>query len=117
MRCYSINGQSHDNEHWWQKVEIRLMRSLKRARSRARACRAKVGSSRERLLERVEKFLYDVYDIEMIPVNSEFLKGGRAEVVPAEGCLYYHERLYRDPAEKLMVILHELGHRSEERRV
>ncbi len=86
------------------------MRSLKRARSRARACRDMVGSSRERLLERVEKFLFDVHGIEMIPVKSDFLKGGRAEVVPAEGCLYYDERFDRDPAEKLMVILHELGH-------
>jgi superfamily I DNA/RNA helicase len=86
------------------------MRSLKRARSRAQVCRAQVGSSRERLLERVEKFLVDVHGIELISVKKGFLKGGRAEVVPADGCLYYDERLDRDPAEKLMVILHELGH-------
>lgn len=86
------------------------MRSLKRARNRARACRAKIGASREYLLERVEKYLFEVHSIELISANSEFLKGGRAEVVPAEGCLYYDERFDSDPAEKLMVILHELGH-------
>ena len=96
--------------HLRQKDDLKPMRSLKRSRNHARICHAKIGVSREYLLERVEKYLFDVHRIELIPVKSEFLKGGRAEVVPAEGCLYYDERFDRDPAEKLMVILHELGH-------
>lgn len=86
------------------------MRTLRRARSRARACRDVVGASRENMLERVEKYLFDAHGIELIAANPEFLRGGRAEVVPAEGCLYYDERFDRDPAEKLMLVLHELGH-------
>ena len=86
------------------------MRSLKRARNRARICRAKIWTSREQLLERVEEYLLRVHRIELIPVESEFLKGGRAEVVPAEGCIFYDKRFDRDPSEKLVVILHELGH-------
>ncbi|HYP28541.1 MAG TPA: UvrD-helicase domain-containing protein [Blastocatellia bacterium] len=86
------------------------MRSLKRSRDHAHTCRAKIGASSEHLLERVEKYLFDVHGIELIPVTIEFLKGGRAEVVPAEGCLYYQENFDQDLAEKLMVVLHELGH-------
>jgi superfamily I DNA/RNA helicase len=86
------------------------MRTLKRARKRARVCRDRIGASREQMLGRVEKYLYDAHQIELIAANAEFLRGGRAEVVPAEGCLYYDERFDRDPAEKLMLVLHELGH-------
>lgn len=86
------------------------MRYLKRARSRACSCRAKVGSSHENLLERVEKHLNEVHGIEMFAATSKFLNGGRAEVIPAEGCLYYDKRFDHDPAEKLMIVLHELGH-------
>lgn len=86
------------------------MRSLKRARERARRTRAAVGASRENLSARIEKYIFDVHKIELIAVESGFLSGGRAEVVPAEGCLYYDKRLDLDPAEKMVVILHELGH-------
>jgi superfamily I DNA/RNA helicase/Zn-dependent peptidase ImmA (M78 family) len=86
------------------------MRSLKRSRDHAHTCRTKIGASSEHLLERVEKYLFDVYRIELIPVKSDFLKGGRAEVVPTEGCLYYDEHFDQDLAEKLVVVLHELGH-------
>jgi ATP-dependent DNA helicase UvrD/PcrA len=86
------------------------MRYLKRARSRARACRAKINAMSRELLEALSQYLLDVHQIELQPVNSEFLKGGRAEVVHSEGCLFYDERFDRDPAEKLIVLLHELGH-------
>src|SRR5437764_385077 len=86
------------------------MRYLKRARSRARACRAKIDAISGELLEALSQYLLDVHQIELEPVNSEFLKGGRAEVVHSEGCLFYDKRFDRDPAEKLIVILHELGH-------
>lgn len=86
------------------------MRTLRRARSRARTCYAKIGASRENLLQRVEQYLYSEHKIELIPVAADFLRGGRAEVVPAEGCLYYDEHFDRNPAEKLLLLLHELGH-------
>jgi hypothetical protein len=86
------------------------MRTLKRARSRARTCYARLGASRENLLQRVEQYLYAEHKIELIPVSTDFLRGGRAEVVPGEGCLYYDERFDSNPAEKLLLVLHELGH-------
>lgn len=86
------------------------MRYLKRARSRARACRAKIDAISGEMLEALSQYLLDAHQIELEPVNSEFLKGGRAEVVHSEGCLFYDKRFDRDPAEKLLVILHELGH-------
>lgn len=86
------------------------MRYLKRARNRARACRAKIDAMSEELLVAIAQYLLDIHLIELEPVNSEFLKGGRAEVVHSEGCLFYDECFDRDLAEKLIVILHELGH-------
>jgi len=86
------------------------MRSLKRARERARACRLKVGGTKGDLFERVKQHLEDVHGVELIPVESEFLKGGKAEVSPAEGCLFYDKKYDLNPAERLFVILHELGH-------
>src|SRR5215213_6554380 len=86
------------------------MRYLKRARSRARACRAKIDAMSEELLVAITQYLFDMHQIELEPVNSEFLKGSKAEVVHSEGCLFYDERFDRDLGEKLIVILHELGH-------
>jgi Zn-dependent peptidase ImmA (M78 family) len=86
------------------------MRSLKRARERAHACRLKIGGTKGDLFERVKKHIEYVHGVELIPVESEFLKGGKAEVSPTEGCLFYDKKYDQNPAERLFVILHELGH-------
>src|SRR5215467_8874482 len=86
------------------------MRSLKRAREQARDCRRKIGGAQEGLLERVIKYLEDEHQIELIPANSDFLQNGHALLKPAEGCLYYDRKYDDDPAGRLKVILHELGH-------
>jgi superfamily I DNA/RNA helicase len=86
------------------------MRSLKRARERARDCRRKVGGIKEGLLERVVNYLEDEHQIELIPANSDFLQNGHALLKPAEGCLYYDRKYDDDPVARLKVILHELGH-------
>jgi superfamily I DNA/RNA helicase len=86
------------------------MRSLKRARERARDCRRKVGAENEGLLERVVNYLEDEHQIELIPANSDFLQNGHALLKPAEGCLYYDRMYDDDPIARLKVILHELGH-------
>ena len=86
------------------------MRSLKRARDQARDCRRRIGGEKEGLLERVVKYLEDEHQIELIPANSDFLQNGHALLKPAEGCLYYDRKYDDDPAGRLKVILHELGH-------
>lgn len=86
------------------------MKSLKHARQRARECRDALGASPDGLPERVRRYLFDTHGIELHRANEVFLEGGRAEVSPAEGCLFYDERLDDDPAEKLVVVLHEWGH-------
>src|SRR5215475_11246321 len=86
------------------------MRSLKRARERARDCRSKICGGIEGLLERVINYLEDEHQIELIPANSHFLQNGHALLKPAEGCLYYDRKYDDDPAARLKVILHELGH-------
>ncbi len=86
------------------------MRSLKRARERARDCRRKIGGGKEGLLERVINYLEEEHQIELIPANSHFLQNGHALLKPAEGCLYYDRKYDDDPVARLKVILHELGH-------
>jgi hypothetical protein len=86
------------------------MRSLKRARERARDCRRKISGEIEGLLVRVIDYLEDKHQIELIPANSDFLQNGHALLKPAEGCLYYDRKYDDDPAARLRVILHELGH-------
>lgn len=86
------------------------MRSLKRARERARDCRRKIGGVKEGLLERVINYLEDERQIELIPANSDFLQHGHALLKPAEGCLYYDRKYDDDQDARLKVILHELGH-------
>ncbi len=56
------------------------------------------------------RYLSEVYEIELEPTTKAFLEGGRAEVSPAEGILFYDKQLDIDPYERLLVILHELGH-------
>ena len=75
-----------------------------------RACRDAIGNTPEDLLERVIRYLLDIHGIELHRASAAFLQGSRAEVSPAEGCLFYDEQLDQNPAEKRFVILHELGH-------
>lgn len=86
------------------------MRSLRHARERARACRALIGVSTANLFGRVVLYLSEVHEVELIPAAGEFLDGGRAEISPEEGCLFYDRELDQDPDQRLLVVLHELGH-------
>ena len=86
------------------------MASLSRAKQRAQACRQRIGTQTNGMLARVMAYLWEAHDIEAHPVNAAFLDGGRAEVSPAEGCLFYDAQLDAEPAQKLLVMLHELGH-------
>lgn len=86
------------------------MTFLKFARRKARECRKLVGISATELLARVEQYLWEKYKIELVSVEASVINGGRAELRPDEGCLYYDENLNEKPDEKLFVIAHEVGH-------
>lgn len=86
------------------------MKFLQTARRRARECRNAVGISAPELLERTEQYLWDKYRIELVAVDAAVIDGGRAELRPDEGCLYYDEKLNETPEKKLLVIAHEVGH-------
>lgn len=86
------------------------MKFLQTARRRARECRNIVGLSATELLARTEQYLQEKYQIELAAVDAAAIDGGRAELRPDEGCLYYDEKLNETPDEKLFVIAHEVGH-------
>jgi superfamily I DNA/RNA helicase len=86
------------------------VRSLKRARERARQCRREIGRGKENLFDRVIKYLDDRHQVEIIPTNADFLQNGHALLKPSEGCLYYDKKYDDHPVRRLEVILHELGH-------
>jgi len=70
------------------------VRSLKRARERARQCRREIGRGKENLFDRVIKYLDDRHQVEIIPTNADFLQNGHALLKPSEGCLYYDKKYY-----------------------
>jgi DNA helicase-2/ATP-dependent DNA helicase PcrA len=81
------------------------------AREEARKARAELGGENPDLLERLRKELEEKHGLEVLGVDGEkFLQGGRGEVVPEEGCLYYDRRLENKPEEWLEVLAHEFGH-------
>lgn len=87
------------------------MRSLKQARTRARELRQSLGGSGEGLSRKLQDLLSERHEIEIVPVDANaLLQGGRAEIVPAEGSLYYDRRLENRPEELFEVIAHEYGH-------
>ncbi len=87
------------------------MDQLTHARRRARAERDSLAGPNETLLERLRTLIEDKHKLDLVPVHKDqFLRGSRAEVVPAEGCLYYDRDLDGDPREFLVVLAHELAH-------
>jgi DNA helicase II / ATP-dependent DNA helicase PcrA len=88
-----------------------MISPLVHARARAREERNSLGSTSKGLSVRLKERIWEQYEIEIVPADGEsFLQGGRGEVVPAEGCLYYDRKLDGKPDELLEVIAHEYGH-------
>lgn len=85
--------------------------SVTEARRRGREERARFAVTNDHLFKSLQVWLSDECGIELVATNgNSFLQGGRAEIVPAEGCLYYDRKLENHPAELLEVIAHEYGH-------
>lgn len=86
------------------------MRSLSRARTHARLIRARLGLEIAGLLGLVVAYIESQteHDLELQPVSASALRGSKAEVNTADGCLYYDQAL--TGFELLFVLLHELGH-------
>lgn len=88
-----------------------MISPLVQARARAREKRHRLGGTSEGLLVRLQERIWEEYEIEIVPADGDsFLQGGRGEVVPAEGCLYYDRKLASKPKELLEVVAHEYGH-------
>lgn len=87
------------------------MRSLDQVRKQARELRHRLGDTGEALCLKLQTVLSETYEIELVSVKADaLLQGGRAEIVPAEGSLYYDRRLDNRPEELFEVIAHEYGH-------
>lgn len=86
------------------------MKFLDNVRNNASFCRQKIGISPTNLLQRIENYITQTRGIELAACDKAFISGGKAELRPLEGLLYYDEDLNSDPYEKLWVIAHELGH-------
>jgi superfamily I DNA/RNA helicase len=85
--------------------------SVTEARRHGREERARFTIANNHLLDALQAWLSDQFGIELVATNGKsFLQGGHAEIVPAEGCLYYDRKLEGHPAELLEVIAHEYGH-------
>jgi DNA helicase-2/ATP-dependent DNA helicase PcrA len=88
-----------------------MTRQLSFVRNVARQERGRLEPSPASLTEVLRQWLIDTYEIEPVPTEGvNFLQGSRGEVVPAEGCLYYDQKLETNPQELLEVFAHELAH-------
>jgi Zn-dependent peptidase ImmA (M78 family) len=88
-----------------------MISALAYARSLARDERKRLGASSDGLLERLQELIAEQYEIEFVPTDKDaFLQGSRAEIVLAEGCLYYDRKLDTNREAMLEVMAHEYGH-------
>ena len=84
------------------------MKSLERARSRARELRAIIGVQPDDLLENILQY-FEEHDINVEAVSPDDIDGHEARLRD-DGNLFYDERLDDKPERKLFVLAHELGH-------
>ena len=84
------------------------MKSLERARKRARDLRASIRVEPEKLLESILEY-FEARDINVEAVPADVI-GGHEARLRDDGNLFYDERLDAKPERKLFVLAHELGH-------
>lgn len=84
------------------------MKSLDRARKKARELRKTIGVEPENLRANLLNY-FQGKDINVEAVPADEIDGHEARL-RADGNLFYDERLDKKPARKLFVLAHELGH-------
>lgn len=84
------------------------MKSLERARKRARELRNSIPIEPGKLLEGILKY-FEAHDINVEAVPADVI-GGHEARLRSDGNLFYDERLDEKPWRKLFVLAHELGH-------
>ncbi len=78
---------------------------------RARAREERSRFRQIHLLDDLRSWIVENYQIDVVATDGDhFLGGGRGELVPDEGCLYYDRRLESSLDELLEVIAHEYAH-------
>lgn len=86
------------------------MKRLELARRRGRELREAIGAHPEDLQARLEQYLLTEHKIRPRALSADAMQHGKAELLPQKGQLRYDKALDDDPAEKLFVFAHELGH-------
>jgi DNA helicase II / ATP-dependent DNA helicase PcrA len=86
------------------------MKRLELARRRGRELRDAIGAHPDDLQTRLEQYLLEEHKIRPRALSADAMRHGRAEVRPQQGWLRYDKALNDNPAEKLFVFAHELGH-------
>jgi DNA helicase-2/ATP-dependent DNA helicase PcrA len=86
------------------------MKRLELARRRGRELREAIGAHPEDLQTRLEQYLLEEHKIRSRALSADAMRHGKAEVRPQQGWLRYDKALDDNPAEKLFVFAHELGH-------
>ena len=86
------------------------MKRLELARRRGRELREVIGTYPEDLQTRLEQHLLKEHKIRPRALSADAMQHGKAEVLPQQGWLRYNKALDGNPAEKLFVFAHELGH-------
>ncbi|MEP7342625.1 MAG: UvrD-helicase domain-containing protein [Acidobacteriota bacterium] len=86
------------------------MKRLELARRRGRELREVIGAHPEDLQARLEQYLLTEHKIRPRALSADAMQHGKAELLPQKGQLRYDKALDNDPAEKLFVFAHELGH-------
>ena len=90
------------------------MRSLKRAKRRARFCREEFGDCDD-LLQKLREHLWEEHGLQPSAVHPALLDGSRAEIKPPR--IRYDESLDERPDQLLLLLAHELGHLELHERV
>jgi superfamily I DNA/RNA helicase len=89
--------------------DVKGLTAIDRAKHRARELRNQIGTDPSGLVERLRDY-FNKRGINLCSVPAHAIDNHHARLVPADGCLYYDEKLDKKPAEKLFVLAHELGH-------
>ena len=93
------------------------MRSLEHARRAGAAVRAEVGLEAAGLEARLSEYIERQHGRWVTSVPAETIGGSRGEVRLGDPLVRYDEALDADPAERIYVVAHEVGHLEQHHRL